>query len=143
MPKLFYMGVAVCRSVKMARNVQLLPTPLSLPTSPAARDAAPGPATRAEAEAADEDDAIIPDDMEAALDAAFVAEQAEPLPKVPGTDMPLSMTFMELLMSDDYDLQRIEFHPDYVLSVVPARAPPSRMGTGGGCFDVDALMELM
>jgi hypothetical protein len=92
----------------------------------------------------DAEEALSPECLGAALDAAYEQEQGEGLPLDPGSGEPIPperIPNTKLLFCGDYDLNCVELTRAYITTVVPAKAPPPRMGNFRGALDINAILD--
>jgi hypothetical protein len=130
-----------CRSVKEAREVEVVELPLPIPAE-VGRD---NSSIDVEAALPEEINEFTPEVLESTLSAAF-QDEADDSPINPHTGIIVdgrTISFTELLLGNDFDLDNVKFTPGYIgNSIQPAVAPP-RMGPGDdGDFDVDDIMGL-
>lgn len=134
------------RSVKQAREVEVVDLPLPMP----------GPATTAREEPSAEDaladegaenedvDIYTPEALESTLDAAFRQAAAEEQIINACTGISVdgrSLSYTELLLCNDFDIDNVKFSPTWAADEVQVTPTPSRMGTSQG-FNVDDLMAM-
>jgi hypothetical protein len=127
--------------VKKEREVKLVELPLPMPADPDQVE----PSTVASlADESDDADRYTPEALEATLDAAFHRVQAEQQIIDVRTGIEVdgrSLSFTELLLGNDFDIDHVKFSPSWAADEVQVTHAPSRMGTAGG-FNVDNLMAM-
>jgi hypothetical protein len=139
------------RSVKEAREVQLVEMPLSLPaqvgvgedevciTSPATE----GGSGIDESATMEDEGNFTAETLEEALDKVFahVSQEEPPINQRTGEPVDInSLSFTELLMSEDFDVLNALFDPAFVFTPTEPNAAPSRMGESEEGFDIDELL---
>jgi hypothetical protein len=128
--------------VKEAREVEVVELPLPIPAQVEGEDLAPP--TDGEVALSGEVDDFTPELLESTLSASFRDEAAES-PINPRTGIFVdgrTISFTELLLGEDFDLDNVKFTPGYIGNAIQPSSAPSRMGEGdnGDDFDVDDIL---